>query len=161
MSDKFRIKPLSEGLGLGSLRTPTPRMTRELPPMDIPIKVHAQDVYRKQSVGVAMKKAPKARAKIWFAEAVVGWGLDAIMVAVTIVMCSILGTMAWRFGSGTETRMDPVSSIKIISDFIQSRGPGFVAAGFIISWFLYWAVMKLFVGSTLGNTISRPRSRSS
>ena len=112
MSRDFRIKPLSEGLGLGSLRTPTGRPQRqELPTIEIQMMERAhQDVYRKHSVSASMRKAPKARAGRMFARAIAGWGLDAVMVCLTLIMCSVLGIMSWRFGSGATASLDPLWS---------------------------------------------------
>lgn len=161
MSDRFRIKPLSEGLGLGSLRTPAPRFNKDLPPIEIHAQTQAHQVYRQQSVGTSIKKAPKARMIKWFAEALVGWGLDAVMVAVTLGMCSILGIMAWRLGVGTVKVLDPVDAVRLITAFVQSHGPVFVAAGFVCAWFIYWVFMRAVVGSTLGSSMRRSSTRSS
>lgn len=164
MSREFRIYPLSEGFGLGSLKTPThTKMTRErdvLPTIEIQ-QIQPQhiphDIYRRESTGAKLKKAPKARARLWVAQTLVGWGLDAFMVCMTLMMSAILGTMAWRFGSGATHAMDPIDALKTIAQFVSMRGINVIGGGVLIAWIIYWIVMKALVGSTFGASLTRPR----
>lgn len=171
MSHDFRIKPLSEGLGLGSLRTPTARAQRqepmisrsaepELPTIDIQTMERAREVYRQQSVSAKMKKMPRARAGLWLARAVVGWGLDGVMICLTLVMCSVLGVMSWRFGSGATAHLDPMDALKVVETFISTRGLYVIGIAFGSAWVLYQFVMRGLVGATLGATITGDTHRS-
>lgn len=158
MSREFRIQPLSEGLGLGSLKTPPKRDRDELPTIEIQ-QIQSQqiphDIYRRQSTGTKLKQAPKARAGSWLARSLVGWGLDAFMICITLVMCSILGAMAWRFGSGATQSMDPIDAMKTVAHFVSVRGVNLIGGGVLFAWILYWIVMKALVGSTLGTSLTR------
>lgn len=167
MSHEFRIKPLSEGLGLGSLRTPTPRgvsqdhpvdrsTQQELPAIDIQTMERAHHaVYRQQSVSAKMKAAPKARVGVWLARALVGWGLDGIVVCLTVFVCAVLGIMSWRFGSGATTSLDPIDALKVMTAFVSLRGVKVIGIAFVVIWVVYRFVMKGLVGSTLGTTLTR------
>lgn len=158
MSREFRIKPLSEGLGLGALRAPKstsrPRHN-EMPSIEIQSNERAYELYRQQSVGVAKKKTLNARSKVWFAAALVGWGLDAFMVIMTLFMCSVLGVMAWQMGAGITPGLDPIAALRTISQYTVKRGPVFIGGGVVLAWMLYWAIMKAFLGTTMGGSLFR------
>lgn len=179
MSHEFRIKPLSEGLGLGTLRTSAtrrvhraeqPRVERqrpiELPTIEIERMERGQaaehdagEINRRQTTSDNFKHTPKTHAIAWLTRAMVGWGLDGLMVCLTVAICAVLGLMAWRFGGGYTQTIDPFDAVGIIVKFISLRGFKLLGIVVAVAWIFYWVVMKALVGSTLGTSLAGSNRR--
>jgi hypothetical protein len=217
MSDDFQIKPLSTGIGLGSLQAPKIRR----PPQDakqqqikpqietIPVtsslglatkksnplvpqnqllpKSHspvpavpsvlssepivdslpslgtmnpAQNttgyaVYRSQSHGSKLKSQRSTKGIVLLAQWLVGFGLDGIMVFMTLMLGSVIATMAWRLGNGVDQALDPFAAIVSMAQALQSYGAKLVVSAMMATLILYVGTTKIIFGGTLGHLFRR------
>lgn len=113
----------------------------------------AKKIYQEHSVGNALKRAPKTQGFVFVVRALVGWGLDIVMVFMTLLVCSIGAAMAWRLGSDVPYAGDPIAAISMVMNLIKEQGPKALAFGLFVACAIYWTTMRLFVGSTLGKVI--------
>lgn len=212
MAGDFELKPLSSGLGLGTVRsakarkidqnTPAspqavhlaaskraeppkrletplpqpPRPTKPAPldinpsldlvsdratPVDSPapptseVRQHvaARAAYAPHSHGAALKQAPSARMFGWWVRALIGWGLDLFVVVVSTIICTIMGTLAWRLGQGLPDGADPYAAIADVINAGIDLGPLLVLALFVACYIFYYVAMRAVAGATLGGAL--------
>ena len=122
MSKDLKLRPLSEGIGLGTLRSPTSSRGQTL---DInPHVMHhvAKEAYVPHSVGSHKRKQPKTRFAVVFVRAFTGWVLDVLMLLISITLCVMLGVIAWRFGAGEPDGLSPIGAVHVIRQFLGGHG---------------------------------------
>lgn len=211
MAGDFKLKPLSSGIGLGSVRSAGPKKfdqrsgfkpsattvkkfpvapPRQAPPMqplaqppmqrsaiqqtrlDInpslemksakkenPIKPStkqnhaARTAYYPHSQAQVMRNAPQTRIVTWWVKGVIGWGLDLFVVVLSTIICSVLATLAWRFGKGIPDGADPYSAVADLINAGIDFGPIAVLGLFVAAFVAYYGSMRLIAGSTLGGAL--------
>lgn len=194
MTHEFKLKPLSSGLGLGSLKAskskpapvlapvhaPTTNSHAELmvkqvakPLLNNPLEINpslsgleeqprphiqrqaAKSAYTPHSVNHQIKARPLAQGLGRLMRSLVGWGLDVFVVAMTLVVCLIAGTLAWRVGSGVEGGKDPFAAVADLINQAIFIGPLGVLAVYVAAFAVYGILMKLVLGSTIGGVLRR------
>ncbi|MCX6119466.1 MAG: hypothetical protein NT027_18165 [Proteobacteria bacterium] len=80
----------------------------------------------------------------------VGWGFDAMMVAMTLVMASLFASMAWRLGLGEQNASDPFLAVKFLISLLKKFGAPVFTMGLVCSIILYWSISRLIMGKTVG-----------
>ena len=157
MSDDLRLRPLSEGLGLGSLRN---TKARRVEPLDINPQVMRQpafDAYVPHSVGKRKKEATGTRFAVWIVRASVGWMLDCVVLLSSLLVCSTLGIMAWRIGVGESDGASAVVAFDVMRDAMEKYGYVGLAIVIGIASIVYWGVLSALAGGTPGSSMRSPR----
>lgn len=193
MASDFELKPLSSGLGLGTLRASKPKKQsvsnefaarREVIPAPVSLpkipnaieinpsleSVKSQPVSAVQRPAVVQRQAAKAayqphseaqslRAKrqtrffMWFIRACLGWGLDVFVATLTLIVSLVLGTLAWRIGSGSSDGADPFAAVAHVINMALLVGPVGIFTAFVAMFFIYWSLMRVVIGSTIGGAL--------
>jgi hypothetical protein len=159
MEPKFRITPLSTGIGIGTLKPTKNQKNTKLQPLSSPLippqiaQQQARQAYAPHSTGTALKKAPSKRVWLWLIRASLGWVLDSVMVIMTLIICSVFSAMAWRLGMGGNSSIDMGEAVSLLAGFLKQYGAKALIVGLIASMILYWSAMQIFIGSTLGRVL--------
>ncbi len=113
---ELRFRPLSEGIGLGSLKSATYRRHQkpepklpEKPEQEIPVSQaeidtsmmrQAHAAYAPHSVGSQMRARPETRFLVACARFMAGLGTDIFVGCFTALILGWAGVLAWNAGAG-------------------------------------------------------------
>lgn len=168
---KWQIRPLSTGMGLGSLTTVAhdrasdrsatnsaanfsaaadgPVSPQNSPPFLEPFKAEdfstrrqAQSAYAPYSVATSIRQQPSVRFGMRFIRFCSGFGLDLIVAIFTAMVVAWAGVLAWNAGAaGT---LNIIESASVIKDFLLTVTPLFLGLGALFLT-LCWRGLKLVV----------------
>jgi hypothetical protein len=167
MTDKFRLKPLSTGIGIGQLKPAKPefKSTIDINPSLVADQINmgtqssirrvSQTPYPQQSVGTAIRKQRRTSVLTWAARSLVGWFLDAFAAAFTLSICAILGVMAWQLGEGRGLDVQKIFSD--VAAYAVVLGPVGVVISFLCGFLIYFGLMRFISGSTIGQTLTQAK----
>jgi hypothetical protein len=110
----LRIRPLSEGIGLGSLKTPSHKPN--IPEIDTSVMRQAHAAYAPNSVARDIRRRPLGKAKNSILRFLAGAGSDIFVGGITFFLLLLVGVLAWNTGeSGT---LDVVLAFSTISGIL-------------------------------------------
>ena len=161
---KWQIRPLSTGMGLGSLTTVThvtpsinpsalesdgPLSSQDLPPFleslkpdEVATRRQAQSAYAPYSVASSIRQQPSVRFGTGFIRFCSGFGLDLVVAISTAMVVAWAGVLAWNAGAaGTVNILD---SMSVIKDFLVSVTPLFLGIGALFLT-LCWRCLRYVV----------------
>ncbi|MCX6127061.1 MAG: hypothetical protein NTV34_20250 [Proteobacteria bacterium] len=113
----------------------------------------ARAAFRPSAVGTQLREESKARILMWLARVIVGWGLDVFVVALTMIVCLVFGTLAWRVGSGNPDGSDPLAAATQVINAAIFLGPLGVFGVFAVTFVIYWGLFRVVAGSTIGGAL--------
>jgi hypothetical protein len=125
-SPEIRIRPLSEGIGLGNLRSVTPRtkltnessfeksvMTRQ----NVSVARQAQVAYAPHSVATQLRHRQSTQWYVGFWRFVAGVGTDIFVGSTTAFILAWAGVLAWNAGSSGQ--FNPLAALINITDLLE------------------------------------------
>jgi hypothetical protein len=125
---KIKIRPLSEGIGLGSLKSPMGRviggsaaLTSDdglvaSPKIDSVVMRQAHAAYAPKSVGAELRSRPSVRWAVAFRRFVADAGADLFVGVISALVFVWSGILAWEAGS--VGRVSPFDAFMTIQDFL-------------------------------------------
>jgi hypothetical protein len=127
---KIKIRPLSEGIGLGSLRSPGGRHNDAAasfapdkgfsggPKIDSLVMRQAHAAYAPGSVGAELRARGSTMMIVGFRRFIVNMGTDLFVGLFSALVLTWSGLVAWEAGSvGT---LQPVNTLIVMQDFMAS-----------------------------------------
>jgi hypothetical protein len=130
---ELKIRPLSEGIGLGDLKSTNHQVhqnfggsTDQFSRQHISAVRHAQAAYQPHSVETQIRNRAST---VWFVRLsrfLAGVGLDIFVGSFTLLVFAWAGILAWNLGSNGD--LNPLVSLLTITDTLER-----------------WSVMKLIV----------------
>lgn len=121
---EIKIRPLSDGIGLGNLRSPGAQAhqsfgasTAQNSSRDFLDARRAHAAYHANSVATQIRKR---KSTVWFVQFwrfVAGLGLDLFVGSFTLLVFAWSGILAWNLGSRGE--LHPVVSLLAITDTLE------------------------------------------
>ncbi len=125
---KFKIRPLSEGIGLGSLKSPqsdargradyfSPEqiMTTD-PKIDTSVMRQAHAAYAPKSVAAELRSRPSVRFSVAVQRFAAGAGTDIFMGTLSALVLSWSGILAWEAGSSG--KINPADAFLTLREFM-------------------------------------------
>ena len=155
MGDDLKLRPLSDGIGLGTLRAPSSRRGETLDINPQVIRHVAHEAYVPQSVASHKRKQPTVRIAVWIVRTCLGWMLDALMLVTSIAICVMLGVVAWRVGAGEVDGLSPVSAIQVIYQYVGKHSLAGILFLFAAAAIVYWGALSFLMGGTPGSLFRR------
>jgi hypothetical protein len=143
----LKIRPLSEGIGLGTLKSTTSpsqgsfaRPSLKNSPQDVVALRRAQAAYQPHSVATQMRSRTST---VWFVRVmrfIAGVGLDLFVGSFTLLVFAWAGILAWNLGAKGE--LNPFVSLLTITDTLErlSLAKLFVA---LVTAAIFWRASRL------------------
>lgn len=137
----LRIRPLSEGIGLGALRTPSPNS--KVTEIDTPTMRQAHAAYAPNSVATEIRRRPANIARNSTIRFVVGIGTDILVGAITALMLAWVGAIAWS--AGASGKFDVIGAFWTVADFVTmaTRTQTIIA---LVCITVFWRIARVFLG---------------
>ena len=120
---QIKIRPLSEGLGLGVLRSP--EAAARPADLDASIMRQAHAAYAPHSVGSEMRSRARYKLYVRFSRFLAGAGLDLAVGVLSIVILAWAGVIAWN--AGATGIFSPVAAFGDVTGFLSQMPPMTVA----------------------------------
>ena len=150
---QIRIRPLSEGIGLGSLRNVAPRAKSTsqaaLPTQqsssgsqDLPVFRQAQVAYAPHSVGTRLRQRQSTRWYVGFWRFFAGVGADVFVGSLSAFVLAWAGVLAWNAGSSGE--FNPLAALITITDVLEKFSALRVGVA-VISIAVVWRSAKILL----------------
>jgi hypothetical protein len=137
---QIKIRPLSEGLGLGVLRSP--EATARPADLDSSIMRQAHAAYAPHSVGTEMRNRVGYKAYVWMARFAAGAGLDLAVGVVSIVILAWAGVIAWN--AGATGVLSPAAALGEVMGFLARMTPKTVTLVVLCVALMVRVVRKFF-----------------
>jgi hypothetical protein len=148
---QVRIRPLSEGIGLGNLRSVTPQVrpsnessasnfsaTRQ----DVSVARQAQVAYAPHSVATQLRHRQTTRWYVGFWRFFAGVGADIFVGSTSVFILAWAGVLAWNAGSSGE--FNPLSALITITDVLE-RFSALRVGLFAVSVAIVWRTAKILL----------------
>ena len=152
---KLQIKPLSEGVGLGSLVAANRGALSSVAPPKNPLDVQegfeadeasqrrmAQAAYGPSSVASSIRQQPVVRFTTSFIRFCSGFGLDLFVVTFTAMVLTWSGVLAWN--AGASGSLNIAEAVAVVRNVLLAVTPVFLLAVAIILT-LCWRGIKLVI----------------
>ena len=147
MRRDLKIKPLSEGIGLGTLKSTSShhhqnvvRSTIPSTPPDSFAVRRAQVAYQQHSVAAQLRSR---RSTVWYVgltRFLAGFGLDLLVGAFTLFVFAWAGILAWNLGAKGE--LNPFISLLTITDTLERLSSMKLIVG-LITAAIFWRASRL------------------
>lgn len=113
----IRIRPLSEGIGLGALKTPSPKV--QLTDIDTSVMRQAHAAYAPHSVETEIRQRLVTN---WYVQSVrflTATGLDIFVGVISAFMVAWVSVLAWS--AGESGQIDVLNSLNVVVDFLAAQ----------------------------------------
>lgn len=113
----IRIRPLSEGIGLGALKSPTPRV--QITDIDTSVMRQAHAAYAPNSVEAEIRQRLANR---WYAKSMrflSETGLDVFVGVISAFMVAWISVLAWS--AGETGGFDVLGSLVVVTNFLTAQ----------------------------------------
>ena len=148
----LQIKPLSEGIGLGELKSATlssvtgaHRQQRQtalnVSHVERAVTRQAQAAYAPNSVATQIRNRSTTQ---WFVKGsrfIAGWGADIFVAVLSAVVLTWASLLAWNAGASGE--FSPLDSILTMTDAIESASALQIVFGVLVA-LVFWRGLRLF-----------------
>jgi hypothetical protein len=155
MQRELHIRPLSEGIGLGSLKSVPPKPVEQfVPRVDIDAELpkvpdmesifisQAHAAYAPQSVASEIRNRPTSKALVYSSRFLLGFGTDLLVGCLSVLILSWTGIIAWNAGSSNG--VNPLDAWMTLINFLkQLNAKQFAVMIVIIS--MCWRLLRLGV----------------
>lgn len=146
------VRPLSPGIGLGQLRPTSSRHKSGPNPVANPFQTYAPPP---QSLSQA-RSAPRSRRERWFKHLVnffVAGVADVVFVFIGIMSAAVLGTVIWHLAAEHQPLSTLAWGSLPISQILRKFGWAEKMGALAFAYGIYWLILQLILGSTIGNFI--------
>lgn len=147
MKRELKIRPLSEGIGLGALKSsgaPAQKSFDRSPsqssPQDVFTARRAQLAYQPNSVAAQMRSRTST---VWFVRItrfIAGVGLDLFVGSFTLIVFAWAGILAWNLGAKGE--LNPFASLLAITDTLERLSLMKLVVAFVTAG-IFWRASRL------------------
>ncbi len=137
----IRIRPLSEGIGLGALKTPSPKI--QLTDIDTSVMRQAHAAYAPHSVETEIRQRLATKWYVHSVRFLASTGIDIFVGVISAFMIAWVSVLAWT--AGESGQMDVLASLAIVVDFLTAQSVFTVAAEIIFIAFSL-RIVRYFVG---------------
>lgn len=151
------MRPLSEGLGLGTLRAKTHQVRNVVSPrygVDVStpqmmdIKKNAHHAYAPHSVATQVRQRKTTRFYVSFWRFFAGVGADIFVGSISIFVLSWAGVLAWTAGSTGE--FNPLNALLVITDVLEKFSALRVGLA-VILLAIFWRSSKILLEPRVSN----------
>lgn len=123
----IRIRPLSEGIGLGALKTPVPKI--HATDIDTSVMRQAHAAYAPNSVEAEIRRRTVTN---WYVKSVrffSGAGVDIFVGAFSALIVAWISVVAWS--AGETGSIDVVGSLSVVTSFLAAQSAPILMLGVI------------------------------
>ena len=147
MRRDLKIKPLSEGIGLGTLKSTSSHQNQNVGSSSLP-NIHsdsfavrrAQVAYQPHSVAAQLRSRTSTVWFVGFMRFLAGFGLDLLVGAFTLFVFAWAGILAWNLGSKGE--LNPFIALLTITDTLERLSLMKLIVG-LITAAIFWRASRL------------------
>lgn len=154
---QITIRPISEGLGLGTLRAKTHQVRTAASsvqgvdasaPQMVDIKRNAHLAYAPHSVATQVRQRKTTRFYVSFWRFFAGVGADIFVGSISIFVLSWAGVLAWNAGSTGE--FNPLDALLVITDVLEKFSALRVSLA-VVLLALFWRSSKILLEPRVSN----------
>jgi hypothetical protein len=148
---EIKIRPLSEGIGLGRIQSvmnknklPTEEYTNKSAAV-VPsssVTRHAQAAYAPHSVATQLRSRPSTRLYVYFWRFLAGIGTDMFVGSITVFVLAWAGILAWSAGSTGE--FNPLAALITVTDMLEKFSAKKVALA-VLGLAVFWQSTKVLL----------------
>lgn len=113
----FRIRPLSEGIGLGALKTPTPKI--QIADIDTSVMRQAHAAYAPHSVETEIRQRYATNFYVQTVRFLSSTGIDIFVGVISAFMIAWVSVLAWY--AGDSGSFDVLGSLNVVLDFLAAQ----------------------------------------
>lgn len=137
----IHMKPLSEGIGLGSLKTVTGHLKKT--DIDSSVMRQAHAAYAPGSVGSEIRRRPINRGRNSIIRFLSGVGTDLFVSTISFAILTLVGICAWQ--AGETGKLDVIAALKTIQQFLANISIAQMSVGMLILA-VVWRALRALIG---------------